>query len=159
MLPITENNEVQQHPAVPRPCCAAVKRGPMSALLEDAHPVIQESHSASPAKTAFRILIAAVIALPALMAALSSSGRRTYSVALMVAVNSIAVLMLLAVQIPLISGAYVWTPAAWLACFLYARRGQSGIEPVKLDCRVAGSVLVAFAGIILGTLRHALWPL
>lgn len=63
MLPITENNEVQQHPAVPRPCCAAVKRGRMSVLLEDAHPVIQESHSASPAKTAFRILIAAVIAL------------------------------------------------------------------------------------------------
>jgi hypothetical protein len=99
-----------------------------------------------------------IVLLPALMAALSSSRRRSYSVALMVAVNSIAMLMLLAAQIPLISGAYVWTPAAWLACFLYARRGESGIEPVRLDCRGPGSVLVASAGVILGTLAHARWP-
>ena len=61
-----------------------------------------------------------IVLLPALLYKLFLPQKRKHAGAILVAVNAVVLLMLLAVQIPFTSGAYLWTPAAWLAWYLWA---------------------------------------
>ena len=61
-----------------------------------------------------------IVLLPALIYKFSLTQKRRYAGAILMAVNTGVLLLLLAAQIPFTSGAYLWTPAAWLAWYLWA---------------------------------------
>jgi Glycosyltransferase family 87 len=61
-----------------------------------------------------------IVLLPAIAFAFSLTERRKYSTAFLIAVNSIALILVLVVHVQLSSRAYMWTPLAWLVWFLYA---------------------------------------
>jgi hypothetical protein len=71
-----------------------------------------------------------VVLLPSILFALSYPQKRRYSNWILLLINTIALWIVLARQSPLESHAYLWTPLAWLAWFLYAThppRGQRDI--------------------------------
>lgn len=70
-----------------------------------------------------------IVLLPSLAFALTFPEKRKHSTAILVALNLIATLLLLAAHPALTSGAYLWTPLAWLAWFLYAIQGLD--HPMK----------------------------
>jgi hypothetical protein len=61
-----------------------------------------------------------IVLLPALAFAAASPQKRKYSLKILMAINGIALLVLLVAQPSIVSRAYVWTPLAWFAWFLYA---------------------------------------
>ena len=61
-----------------------------------------------------------MVLLPCVLFALGLPGKKKYSIPSLVGVNCIIIVMLLFLQIPLTSGAFIWTPTFWLAWFLYA---------------------------------------
>lgn len=73
-----------------------------------------------------------IVLLPCVLFALSLPGKKKYSIPSLVAVNCVIIVMLLFLQIPLTSGAFIWTPAFWLAWFLYATsRSRSRKPPLR----------------------------
>jgi len=65
-----------------------------------------------------------IVLLPSLAFAVTAPDRRKYSLKALVAINGVALLVLLAAHATLTSGGYVWTPLAWWAWFLYATSGM-----------------------------------
>lgn len=61
-----------------------------------------------------------IVLLPALVFALTIVGRRRYAAWLLLAINTIGLYIVLVVHAELMSRAYIWTPLAWLAWYLYA---------------------------------------
>lgn len=72
-----------------------------------------------------------IVLLPSLAFAFTIPKKRRYSTEALVAINGLAVLVLLVVHPPLSSGAFLWTPLAWLAWFLYST-----------ECLVKGAPIV-----------------
>jgi len=64
-----------------------------------------------------------IVLLPSILFALSLPIRRRHSISVLFAINGVALLIIMA-GVQLSSPAYVWTPLAWLAWFLYATRGS-----------------------------------
>lgn len=64
-----------------------------------------------------------VVLLPSIAFALSIRDPRKYSAGILLAINGIALLIVVVFHPRLSSSAYLWTPPAWLAWFLYACRG------------------------------------
>jgi len=64
-----------------------------------------------------------IVLLPSIAFAFTISQKRKYSVEVIVAINSVALLVLLIAHPSLTSCAYLWTPLAWLAWFLYSTEG------------------------------------
>jgi len=83
-----------------------------------------------------------IVLLPSILFALGLPARRRHSTSVLFAINCVALLIIMA-GVQLSSPAYVWTPLAWLAWFLYATHGserQSSLstpiaerEPVRLS--------------------------
>ena len=67
-----------------------------------------------------------IVLLPAIVFALNSAEKRRYSGWILFAMNSVALVIAMAVGAQLSSPAYIWTPLAWLAWFLYATHGFRG---------------------------------
>jgi len=65
-----------------------------------------------------------IVLLPSIALALTSPQRRKYSGPLLLLINCIAIIPLVRPHASLTSMALVWTPAAWLAWFLYTTRGS-----------------------------------
>ena len=61
-----------------------------------------------------------IVLLPSIVYALTFPQRRKYSVEILLAINTAALVIVLAAHAALSSHAYLWTPLAWLAWFLYA---------------------------------------
>ena len=75
-----------------------------------------------------------IVLLPSLAFAFTFPERRKYSIEVLVAIDVLALLVLLLAKPSLSSGAYLWTPLAWLGWFLYATRGfgdHSGSLPMR----------------------------
>lgn len=70
-----------------------------------------------------------IVLLPSLAFAFASTGQRRYSTEILAAINGIALLVVLVVHPSLSSCAYLWTPVAWLAWFLYATGGAARTVP------------------------------
>jgi hypothetical protein len=70
-----------------------------------------------------------IVLLPAILSALSSPDYRKYSTWALMAINT-AALILVARHTGLTSTAYLWTPFAWLAWFLYAT-WKPGLRPIS----------------------------
>jgi hypothetical protein len=90
-----------------------------------------------------------IVLLPALAFAITFPHRRARSLEILVAINLVAILVLMAGDRSIVSSAYLWTPSVWLAWFLYATNGfriQSGnftIQPKEIGVSLArGSRLV-----------------
>lgn len=64
-----------------------------------------------------------IVLLPSIAFALNSQKRRPYSGPLLLFINCIAIVPLVMPHASLTSLSLVWTPAAWLAWFLYATSG------------------------------------
>jgi hypothetical protein len=69
-----------------------------------------------------------IVLLPAVAFALHSSGRRKHSTEILMALNCIALFLLMVLRVPLTSAAYIWTPAAWLGWFVYATSVSTQIQ-------------------------------
>jgi hypothetical protein len=65
-----------------------------------------------------------IVLLPAMMAALANPAKPKHSVTVFVLVNGFVIIML-AAQVQLTSGAYAWTSSAWLGWYLYSHRGKA----------------------------------
>jgi hypothetical protein len=65
-----------------------------------------------------------IVLLPSIAFALACSERRRYSIEILLAINSVALLIVMVAHANLSSRAYLWTPLAWLAWFLYAAHGS-----------------------------------
>jgi hypothetical protein len=78
-----------------------------------------------------------IVLLPSLAFAVTFPNKRKHSLRVLVAINSVALLVLLAAHATLTSGGYVWTPLAWLTWFLYATAGMVKMEGFK-DPRAIG---------------------
>lgn len=72
-----------------------------------------------------------VVVLPAILFALTSRETRKYSAWILLAINTAVLVIALAVQAPLTSREYIWTPVAWLAWFLYATNGFRSTDPLS----------------------------
>lgn len=90
-----------------------------------------------------------VVLLPALAFAITFPHRRALSLEILMVVNLAAILVLIGGNRSIVSMAYLWTPSAWLAWFLYATNGfriQSGnfaIQSKEMGISLAaGSTLV-----------------
>jgi hypothetical protein len=68
-----------------------------------------------------------IVLLPSIAFALSAREPRKYSTGTLLAINSIALLIVVGFHPRLSSSAYLWTPLAWLAWFLYANRRKRDI--------------------------------
>jgi hypothetical protein len=79
------------------------------------------------------------VLLPALVFVLYCAARRKYSMPILLSINGLLLLMLLIAHIPLTTGAYIWTPLAWLAWFLYATHG-SGRRSQTLPAQLTGDM-------------------
>lgn len=66
-----------------------------------------------------------IVLLPSLMFALSVRRKGRFSGGILFAMNSVALLLLIAAHATFNSGAYLWTPAGWLAWFLFTRNGNA----------------------------------
>ena len=84
-----------------------------------------------------------VVLLPSIVFALSIREPHKYSVGILLAINGIALLIVVVFHPRLSSSAYLWTPLAWLAWFLYAchgagarRRNGSSLVP---SAEIAGA--------------------
>jgi len=64
-----------------------------------------------------------IVLLPSIVFALNFPEKRKYSDWILLAVNTIALVIILADHAALSSRAYLWTPITWLLWFLYATRG------------------------------------
>ena len=71
-----------------------------------------------------------IVLLPSLAFAFTFPRRRKYSTATLIAINGVAVLVLLIAHPSLSSGAFIWTPLAWLAWFLYSTEGIVKTAPI-----------------------------
>jgi hypothetical protein len=73
------------------------------------------------------------VLLPSIFSALTSPRRAKYSSAIIMAANTLALAIVFS-HASLTSRAYLWTPFAWLAWFLYATRksGQPQNSPIEL---------------------------
>jgi Glycosyltransferase family 87 len=86
-----------------------------------------------------------IVLLPALAFAITFPYRRALSLEILVVINVVAILVLMAGNRSIVSMAYLWTPSAWLAWFLYATNGfriQSGnltIQPKEIGVFLASS--------------------
>ena len=69
-----------------------------------------------------------IVLLPSLALAFTFCQKRKYSIEILSAFNAIALLIVLIAHPSLSSRAFVWTPLAWLAWFLYATRGKLNTE-------------------------------
>ena len=69
-----------------------------------------------------------IVLLPSIMFALTDKNKSKYSTAIFVTLSGIVMAMLM-MNIQLISGAFLWTPLAWLAWFVYSRHSKSQMEP------------------------------
>lgn len=76
-----------------------------------------------------------IVLMPALAFALSLPLRRKHSVAALATVNCLGILILVLIHPSLNSAAYLWTPAAWLAWYLYAtsKARDDGERPESLE--------------------------
>ncbi len=63
-----------------------------------------------------------IVLLPSIFYALTSPERRRYSGEMLLAINSLCLLLLMVAHAQLSSRAYLWTPMAWLVWFLYASK-------------------------------------
>ena len=75
-----------------------------------------------------------VVLLPSLAFVFTFPQRRKHAVKILVAINMVALLVLMVGHPSLSSGAYLWTPLAWLTWFLYATNGfriQSGSSTIQ----------------------------
>ncbi|MGB0123614.1 MAG: glycosyltransferase 87 family protein [Silvibacterium sp.] len=88
-----------------------------------------------------------IVLLPSVVYALTFPQRRKYSVEILLAINTAALVIVLAAHAALSSRAYLWTPLAWLAWFLYAthrpeHHTQSSpaqlTEPTSMEAAEAG---------------------
>ena len=61
-----------------------------------------------------------IVLLPAIAFAFDVTARRKLSAAILLVINTIALILVFVVQAQLSSRAYMWTPLAWFAWFLYA---------------------------------------
>jgi hypothetical protein len=61
-----------------------------------------------------------IVLLPSLIFAFSLPEQKKHSIEILVAINGVALFILLVLQPSINSGAYLWTPAAWLAWYLWA---------------------------------------
>lgn len=61
-----------------------------------------------------------IVILPALAFALTIPGKRKYSAWLLLAINTTGLYIVLVMHAGLTSRAYIWTPLAWLAWYIYA---------------------------------------
>ncbi len=64
-----------------------------------------------------------IVLLPSIVLALNFPEKRKYSDWILLAVNTIALVIILADHAALSSRAYLWTPVTWLLWFLYTTRG------------------------------------
>jgi hypothetical protein len=64
-----------------------------------------------------------IVLLPALAFAFTFPHKRPRSLEILVVINLVAILVLMAGNQSLVSTAYLWTPSAWLAWFLYTTNG------------------------------------
>jgi len=71
-----------------------------------------------------------IVLLPCLALIFKSSTRRKYSLEILAAINGLALFVLLIARFSLTSYAYLWTPLAWLAWFLYSTEGFTKTAPV-----------------------------
>lgn len=62
------------------------------------------------------------VLLPSILYALGCTEKRKQSTSILLAINTIALVLVLARKSPLESNAYIWTPVAWLAWYLYSTR-------------------------------------
>ena len=65
-----------------------------------------------------------IVLLPAIIFALNLAKKRKYSAWILLAINSVALAIAMALGAQLSSPAYIWTPLAWLAWVLYATKGS-----------------------------------
>jgi hypothetical protein len=75
-----------------------------------------------------------VVLLPSLAFVFTLPRRRKHAVKILVAINMLALLVLMVGHPSLSSGAYLWTPLAWLMWFLYATdgfRAQGGSSTIQ----------------------------
>ena len=63
------------------------------------------------------------VLMPSILFALTYAEKRKYAAWILLAINTAVLLIALVKQASLTSRAYLWTPLAWLAWFLYATRG------------------------------------
>jgi hypothetical protein len=63
-----------------------------------------------------------IVLLPSIAFALARGQKRQYSAWILLAINTAALVIVMAFHPPLSSRAYLWTPLAWLAWFLYATK-------------------------------------
>jgi hypothetical protein len=66
-----------------------------------------------------------IVLLPSLAFAFTIPQKSKYSIEIIVAINSVALLVLLIAHPSLTSCAFLWTPLAWLAWFLYSTEGSA----------------------------------
>jgi hypothetical protein len=66
-----------------------------------------------------------IVLLPSLAFAFTFPKKRRYSMKVLVAINGLALLILLMAHPSLSSYAYLWTPLAWTVWFLYSTDGSA----------------------------------
>lgn len=77
-----------------------------------------------------------IVLLPALVAAFSAAGRPRLAIGALVIANT-AELLLFVCQVRFQTGAYLWTPIAWVLCYLLCTRGRVYLSAPWLETATA----------------------